>query len=122
MREDEWTFTPSHLQVLDTNYKPIINGTEHAIWRRIMLLPFAVTIPEAEQDKHLTTKLRAERPDILHWMIRGCLEWQRIGLNPPAVVLEASKEYRDTCVPSSTYRAAPDPIRNRRSLSSSCWS
>lgn len=97
MREDEWSFKPSHLQVLDTNYKPIINGTEFAIWRRIMLLPFNVTIPDAEQDKDLINKLRAERPMILHWMVRGCLQWQQLGgLCPPAIVTDASREYRET--------------------------
>jgi putative DNA primase/helicase len=28
-------------------------------------------------------------------MIDGCLEWQRFGLSPPAVVLEATKDYFD---------------------------
>jgi putative DNA primase/helicase len=57
------------------------------------LVPFTVKIPEDEQDKDLVEKLKAERPGILYWLIEGCLEWQRIGLAPPSVVAEATKEY-----------------------------
>ena len=57
-------------------------------------MPFAVTIPVAEQDPDLSRKLRDEGPGILNWMIRGCLEWQEKGLNPPPEVVEAVAEYR----------------------------
>lgn len=30
------------------------------------------------------------------WLIEGCLEWQSIGLKPPAAVVEATKEYIET--------------------------
>jgi phage/plasmid-associated DNA primase len=33
---------------------------DHAIWRRIKVIPFEVTIPDAEQDKRLSEKLRKE--------------------------------------------------------------
>ena len=34
-----------------------------------------------------------EAPTILQWMIEGCLAWQREGLNPPQVVLDATASY-----------------------------
>ena len=37
----------------------------------------------------------AERDGILRWALEGCLEWQRIGLQPPASVLAATEEYFD---------------------------
>ncbi len=80
MREDFWQFRPSHTVVLATNHKPTIRGTDHGIWRRIRLVPFTVTIPDAEQDKQLTSKLRAEWPAILRWAVAGCIDWQRNGL------------------------------------------
>ena len=52
--------------------------------RRIVVVPFTVIIPEAERDLKLPEKLNHERPAILAWMVRGCLEWQRQGLNLPA--------------------------------------
>jgi putative DNA primase/helicase len=32
-------------------------------------------------------------PAILRWMVEGCCEWQEIRLDPPAMVLEFSREY-----------------------------
>ncbi len=79
---------------LACNHKPIIRGTDHAIWRRIKLIPFNVTIPEAEQDKHLTEKLQDELPGILAWAVKGCLEWQQKGLQTPDEVKTATSEYQ----------------------------
>lgn len=94
MREDFWEFEPTHKIVICTNHKPEIVGTDHAIWRRILLVPFLVIIPENEQDKFLSEKLKAESAGILAWCVRGCIEWQRIGLHYPDEVKVASAEYR----------------------------
>jgi phage/plasmid-associated DNA primase len=56
-------------------------------------VPFTVTIPPARRDKRLPERLLAERDGILAWALQGCLEWQRIGLRPPATVLAATDEY-----------------------------
>jgi putative DNA primase/helicase len=76
------------------NHKPIISGTDHATWRRIRLIPFTVTIPDEKQDKELLAKLKAELPGILAWALQGCRDWQREGLEIPATVAEATKEYQ----------------------------
>ena len=61
--------------------------------RRLHFVPFTVTIPPAERDPELPEKLKAEGAAILRWMIDGCLEWQRQGLNPPEIVRAATAEY-----------------------------
>lgn len=94
MREDFWQFNPTHKVFLATNHKPVIRGTDHAIWRRIKLVPFTVTIPDADQDKQLPSKLHAELPGILAWAVRGCLDWQQKGLGEPAEVTNATAGYR----------------------------
>ena len=76
------------------NVRPRIDGTDDGIWRRMMLIPFKVTIPKEEQDKHLLPKLLAELPGILNWALAGCRQWQAEGLNPPPSVLSATDEYR----------------------------
>ena len=92
----EWfDFRPQFKIWLATNHKPRIRGTDNAIWRRIRLIPFEVTIPEDEQDKHLARKLVGELPGILNWAIEGCLEWQRGGLKEPTAIGEATQRYRD---------------------------
>ncbi len=93
MREDFWDFEPTHKIWLATNHKPEIKGGDHAIWRRIRLIPFDVTIPDEEQDKHLAEKLEQELQGILNWMVEGCLVWQREGLRMPAEVASATKGY-----------------------------
>ncbi len=95
MREDFWEFSPTHKLVLCTNHLPQIRGNDHAIWRRVRLLPFGVTIPDAEQDPELIEKLREELPGILAWAVRGCLAWQEDGLWPPKVIQDATSGYRD---------------------------
>jgi putative DNA primase/helicase len=88
-------YTPQFKVFIATNHKPIIKGTDHAIWRRIHLIPFTVRIPEHEQDPNLGTTLENELPGILNWALDGCLAWQREGLNPPREVVEATARYRE---------------------------
>lgn len=93
------TFKPSAKIWLATNHKPEIRGTDWGIWRRIKLIPFAVKIPDEEQDKGLLQKLRAEWPGILAWAIRGCQEWMEGGLQEPDEVRLATKVYQSEMDP-----------------------
>ena len=94
MRQDFFEFTPTHKLWLAANHKPVVIGSDHAIWRRIKLIPFNVVIPDREQDRALPGKLRKELPGILNWALAGCLHWQKDGLNPPAEVQAATDAYR----------------------------
>jgi putative DNA primase/helicase len=94
MREDFWEFNPTHKLVIVTNHKPQIRDNGAAFWRRVIVVPFRRVFAPIEQDRHLPAKLIAERQGILAWLVRGCLEWQAEGLNPPAEVLDAIEEYR----------------------------
>jgi putative DNA primase/helicase len=102
MREDFWEFMPTHKVVLACNHRPTVRGTDHAIWRRLKLVPFNVVIPPHERDKSLPAKLRAELPGILAWAVCGCLDWQRHGLGEPRAVIEATADYQ----------SAEDTLRN----------
>ena len=93
MRQDFFEYTPQFKLMISGNHKPGLRSVDEAIRRRLNLVPFDVTIPEAERDKELTGKLKAEGPGVLAWMIAGCLEWQRIGLAPPKIVTEATDAY-----------------------------
>ena len=94
MREDFWEFEPTHKLILCTNHKPIVAGNDHAIWRRLLLVPFTQRFEGSQIDKRLPDKLRDERAGILAWLVRGCLDWQQHGLNPPEAVSTATDEYR----------------------------
>jgi putative DNA primase/helicase len=95
MREDLWEFNPTHTLFLATNHKPVIQGTDHGIWRRLKLVPFDVTIPEENQDKGLPRKLRDEMPGVLAWLVRGHMDWFEHGLSEPQEVKDATGGYRE---------------------------
>jgi putative DNA primase/helicase len=88
-------FRPSFKLWIDGNSKPVIRGGDHAIWRRIRLIPFTVQIPPEQQDRRLSEKLKGELPGILNWALSGCLAWQKEGLTPPDEVKAATENYRD---------------------------
>lgn len=90
----EFEFEPEFKIWLATNHKPIIRGTDDGIWRRLMLIPFDVQIPDEKVDKDLKYKLKREEVGILNWAVDGAVMWQKEGLNPPQSVLDASQEYR----------------------------
>jgi len=96
LNKNEFEFTPRFKLWMATNHKPVIKGTDFAIWRRIKLIPFTVTIPEAERDTTLTDKLLAELPGILAWAIQGCIAYQDKGLkDEPSAVRNATTDYRN---------------------------
>lgn len=92
--ENSSEFDPTHKIWLATNSKPIIRGTDTAIWSRIKLVPFSVSF-EGKEDKTLKATLLGELPGILKWCLDGCLAWQRDGLKPPEAVTTATQVYRD---------------------------
>ena len=77
------------------NHQPEIAGQDEGIWSRIYVIPFDVTIPEADRIPHLSDILIAEEGQgILEWIIEGGLEWKRDGLKPPKSVSDAVAKYR----------------------------
>lgn len=91
---EDFEFKPQFKLWLAANHKPVIRGTDYAIWRRIRLIPFEVTITAEQADRDLPRKLRAELPGILAWAVAGCLLWQQNGLRPPERVLAATADYK----------------------------
>lgn len=104
MHQDFFEFDPTHKFVLQTNHKPEVKGSDYAVWRRLMLLPFEVIFGDQHaiasgeatmiKDLDLQNRLATEREGIFAWMVRGCRDWQRDGLNAPPKVLAATDSYR----------------------------
>lgn len=85
-----FTFVPAAKFVLACNHRPIIRDDSHGMWRRVRLVPFNQTFPI---DTTLIEILAAEAPGILAWAVQGCLAWQQQGLDAPAVVANATRDY-----------------------------
>jgi len=118
--ENSYEFDPSHKIWLATNHKPIVRGTDPALWSRIKLIPFEVSF-EGREDKTLKQTLLDELPGILAWAVKGCIEWQKMGLAFPESVVRATQEYRDEsdqvarfiedcCVVSTVAQAKARPL------------
>ncbi|ARM68486.1 DNA primase/helicase [Staphylococcus phage IME1365_01] len=91
---EEFEYTPKFKIWVSTNHKPIIRGTDDGIWRRLVLIPFDVQIPEEKIDKDLKYKLLREAPAILNWMAEGAYMWMREGLELPEKLKDAGQTYR----------------------------
>lgn len=89
-----FTFQPSHTTWLLTNHRPRVDDDGDAIWRRLLLIPFAVTVPEHERDPELGHRLQLEADGILAWIVQGARDYLANGLNPPVAVRAATEEYR----------------------------
>ena len=74
----------------------------------------AFTNTPPKPDPTLRDRLIAEWPEILRWLIEGCLEWQAHGLNPPKSVQATTKAYFET------QDVSGDGSRNAASSTSSC--
>ncbi|MDF9409063.1 MAG: hypothetical protein A4E52_01864 [Pelotomaculum sp. PtaB.Bin013] len=104
LHQEFFDFVPECKIFLATNHRPEIRGSDHGIWRRIRLIPFNVKFEDVKQgddsfkgkrqDKDLLNKLKRELPGILAWAVKGCLKWQREGLEQPEEVKAATMAYQ----------------------------
>jgi putative DNA primase/helicase len=94
MREDFWSFDPSHTFIMLTNHKPLVSGTDEGIWRRLRLVPWPVVIPAPERDEDLGQRLGLEAASILTWIVEGYRVWRDRGLDEPEPVTLATNSYR----------------------------
>jgi putative DNA primase/helicase len=117
---DGFDFRPVCKLWMFGNHKPEICGTDHGIWRRVLLVPFTACISNQEQDSHLAAKLGAELPGILNWALAGLRQYHEIGLALFSPVFQAHRRYLSARVsarsrrdsqrhPSSTSSAATHP-------------
>ena len=98
LRAEFFEFEPHFKVWLATNHKPNIKGTDHALWRRIRLIPFNATFSKGSgsRDDNLKETLRGELPGILNWCLTGLSRYM-LGHNldeAPQSVIEATAAYR----------------------------
>jgi putative DNA primase/helicase len=89
----EFTFTAKIN--LAVNHRPQIDGVDHAIWRRIRLVPMTRQFAEHEKIKDLDELLKQEASGILGWLVEGARRWKREGLDAlPTTIEQGTKDYR----------------------------
>jgi putative DNA primase/helicase len=92
--ENPIEFAESHKLWLDCNHKPAVRGTDNAVWNRLHLIPFEVTIPPEDIDRDLPAKLLTEAEGILAFAVEGAVRWYRDGLPKPEKVKAAAQAWR----------------------------
>ncbi len=99
-------FRPEFKLFLAANDRPKARDDDDALWERILEVPFPFGIPKADRDPAVKEKLcdpAQSGAAILAWAVRGCLSWQRDGLQVPAVVEASTAAYRDDMNPLSDF-------------------
>lgn len=59
------------LFICNANTLPQTDDKTHGFFRRLLIVPFDVTIEDKDQDKKLSVKLKDEYSGILNWIIEG---------------------------------------------------
>ena len=94
MRQDEFTFVPSHLLVMMTNHRPEVASGGTSFWRRLREVPFKHIMPADKRDPELKNRLIEQHGRaIMAWLAQGAAEYAQKGLIEPASVTQATKTY-----------------------------
>lgn len=87
---------PAFLPVVATNSAPKIRGADRALWRRLVAVPFDVSVPEGAEDTGLGKRLRANPDGVLAWLVGGYAAYARdSGFGPvPQACTDAARAVR----------------------------
>ena len=99
VHRDNISFTASHSLFCTTNYRPVINETDHGTWRRLALLVFRYTfrkpgeelVKETDREGDPELKIRIRRgwdnqhDAVVTWAVQGAMRWYGRGMTalPP---------------------------------------
>lgn len=93
--QNSFSFVPQFTLWLNTNHLPAVTDETVFTSNRIHVIEFTEHFGDTP-DKDLKELFAApeNRPTILEWLVDGCRDYMKHGLNPPACVVEATKQYR----------------------------
>lgn len=110
-------FRPVFKAIGSGNTKPYIGGVDEGIWRRVLLVPWTVTIPKPERRPMaaVLSGFMAEASGILNWLLQGLIDYLEHGLRIPPEIQEATEEYRADMDPVGEFARScvqPQPGQN----------
>ncbi|HTK77109.1 MAG TPA: phage/plasmid primase, P4 family [Gemmataceae bacterium] len=99
---------PTARLILATNNPPRFADRSSGIWRRMLLVPFRVIIPESERvygmDKPAWWEASGELPGILNWSLAGLHDLQQRGrFTEPSLCVEELQQYREESNPARMF-------------------
>jgi putative DNA primase/helicase len=93
--KEPFDYRPQFKIMIGGNHEPELQHLDKPFLQRILIVPMDNPVPASMMDRLLGEKLEAEGPSILRWMMDGAHDWLQQGLNPPAAVQAATKDYHD---------------------------
>lgn len=126
LQKEFFEFEPVFTAVLSGNDMPTVSGTDYGIWRRLLIVHWGVTIPEAERiaPGELAAQFDAERAGILNWLVDGALLYLANGLTPyiPREVTDFTDDYREERDPVGAFaQSCLVPAPDYRLNASDLW-
>jgi len=102
--KEPFSAKPTAKIILVTNERPQFTDRSNGLWRRLIILPFPVTIPEDRRNVHLEDELAAELPGILNWAIAGAYSLYQAGrFQEPAESIEAREAFKKESNPTAVF-------------------
>lgn len=94
--QDFFSFTPTHKIFFAVNHRPNITDDSHAMWRRVLLVPWEMKVEPEDQIKDVAERIvRNEGAGVLRWAVEGARLWlEDGGLKVPHDVRVQTTEYR----------------------------
>lgn len=96
LHQSYFMLKPEFKLTISGNHKPNIGGgeAESGMWRRLVLVPWAVRISKGQRDPHLPDKLKAEASGVLNRWLVGLTRWLQRGLRVPDEIAGATERFR----------------------------
>ncbi len=97
LHENSFDFRPNFKIFINTNYKPSVSDMTLFYSCRLKLIPFKRHFEEHEQDKGLKAFFSTDvcLSAIFNWCYEGYMRFRSEGLEDPAAVSQATKEYQE---------------------------
>ena len=97
LHENSFDFKPNFKIFINTNYKPSVSDMTLFYSNRLKLIPFKRHFEEHEQDKGLKAFFSTDvcLSAIFNWCYEGYKRFRAEGLEDPAAVSQATKEYQE---------------------------
>ncbi|MFP4545194.1 MAG: DNA primase family protein [Bacteroidota bacterium] len=99
LNKEFFDFKPVFTLWMYGNHKPIIQGSDKGIWRRVKLIPFTNTIPEDKQIPNMEDILLKNAPGIMNWAIEGYRKYREEGIDDCEAVKDAVRGYMEDSDP-----------------------